>query len=185
VDGGGLISEESFALQPGRWQHCSLQFADDSFILTGGAFTESKVTEYSDLDREEVTSRELPQLLTGRRGHACGGFTFQDRNMMIVTGGYDGSQDVASTEVMDFSDGEMVWRKVGELPSARSGFGGANVDELFHVAGGMDENYDYLKEILLWDPVAENWQAAGEMKAGRWSLAVSEVPLSAVLKFCL
>ena len=44
--------------------------------------------------------------------------------MMIVTGGYDGSQDVASTEVIDFSGqeekhlirqeqgGEMVWRKV-------------------------------------------------------------------------
>ena len=44
--------------------------------------------------------------------------------MMIVAGGYDGSQDVASTEVIDFSGqeekhlirqeqgGEMVWRKV-------------------------------------------------------------------------
>ena len=66
LDGG--LSEEAFALQPGikidnqendfvlwffarpstgRWQHCSIQFTEDSFILTGGAFTEAKVTEYS------------------------------------------------------------------------------------------------------------------------------------------
>ena len=87
--------------------------------------------------------------------------------MIIVTGGYDGSQDVASTEVMDYSGekilrmpfgnglrtsqfpcldqfslpspkpGDMVWSKVGELPSARSGFQGANVGGLFHVAGGQ------------------------------------------------
>ena len=93
LDGG--LSEEAFALQPGikidnqendfvlwffarpstgRWQHCSIQFTEDSFILTGGAFTEARVTEYSgtadhngsennnfeihtDLDREEVTTR--------------------------------------------------------------------------------------------------------------------------------
>ena len=87
--------------------------------------------------------------------------------MIIVTGGYDGSQDVASTEVMDYSGekilklqldnclrtakvplirsvsppsptpGDMVWSKVGELPSARSGFQGASVGGLFHVAGGQ------------------------------------------------
>ena len=28
----------------------------------------------------------------------------------------------------------------------------------FSMVSGMDENYDYLKEILLWDPVAETWQ---------------------------
>ena len=87
--------------------------------------------------------------------------------MIIVTGGYDGSQDVASTEVMDYSGekilklqldnclrtakvplirsvslpsptpGDMVWSEVGDLPSARSGFQGANVGGLFHVAGGQ------------------------------------------------
>ena len=28
--------------------------------------------------------RELPELLTGRRGHACGGFVFEDRNVRFV-----------------------------------------------------------------------------------------------------
>ena len=32
----------------------------------------------------------------------------------------------------------MVWRNVGQLPSARSGFGGANLAGIFHVAGGRD-----------------------------------------------
>ena len=27
--------------------------------------------------------RELPELLTGRRGHACGGFVFEDRNVRL------------------------------------------------------------------------------------------------------
>ena len=28
--------------------------------------------------------RELPQLLTGRRGHACGGYTFEERNVRVL-----------------------------------------------------------------------------------------------------
>ena len=28
--------------------------------------------------------RELPQLLTGRRGHACGGYTFEERNVSVL-----------------------------------------------------------------------------------------------------
>ena len=28
--------------------------------------------------------RELPELLTGRRGHACGGYTFEDSNVRFV-----------------------------------------------------------------------------------------------------
>ena len=28
--------------------------------------------------------RELPELLTGRRGHACGGFVFEERNVSFV-----------------------------------------------------------------------------------------------------
>ena len=51
---------------------------------------------------------------------------------------------MTSTKTIILSDGEMVWRKVGELPSARSGFGGANVDELFHVAGGRDISFAIL-----------------------------------------
>ena len=27
---------------------------------------------------------------------------------------------------------------------------------------GMDENYEYLQEILLWDPVTENWQVLSQ-----------------------
>ena len=30
--------------------------------------------------------RELPELLTGRRGHACGGFVFEDRNVRFMVG---------------------------------------------------------------------------------------------------
>ena len=36
--------------------------------------------------------------------------------MIIVTGGYDGSQDVASTEVMDYSGEQDLKIAIGQLP---------------------------------------------------------------------
>ena len=73
-------SVEGFSLDPERINHCSLKISDKTVVLIGGydtqsnsgtRGTESKVTEYSGIP-VDVTSRELPDLLTGRFEHACG-----------------------------------------------------------------------------------------------------------------
>ena len=47
----------------------------DTIVLTGGLATPSLVTELTGLGGQEVTSRDLPSLPTGRWGHACGAYT--------------------------------------------------------------------------------------------------------------
>ena len=74
ADGGP--SRESFPLQPGRQDHCSIQVSADTIVLTGGLYTESLVTELYGLGTGgEVTSRELPSLLHPRYIHICGAYT--------------------------------------------------------------------------------------------------------------
>jgi hypothetical protein len=72
----GGPSREGVLLQPGRQQHCSIQLSANTIVLTGGVGTESLVTEHSGLGTGgEVTTRELPALLTRRYSHACGVYT--------------------------------------------------------------------------------------------------------------
>ena len=73
LPGEGGLAREGFPLQPGRTGHCSIQLSADTIVLTGGAVTGSLVTEHSGLATGgEVTTRELPTLLTPRYIHAWG-----------------------------------------------------------------------------------------------------------------
>ena len=77
---------EGFNIRPGRRGHCSIQTGPGVLVLTGGTgpagdyMVERTVTEYRlegewrDLVDLDLRGREMPQLLTGRYGHACGGY---------------------------------------------------------------------------------------------------------------
>jgi hypothetical protein len=193
---GGGPSRESFSLQPGRKEHCSIQLSADTIVLTGGWGTESLVNEHSGLGTGgEVTTRELPALLTPRHYHACGVYTVggaqvwqgpflshSGSQMLIVTGGVPaGFQPLASTEVMAHPEGS--WREAGPLPSVRPGLLGATLAGVFHVTGGWDVN-NYLDEILAWDPVAETWSLAGHLATARYWHGITEVSLAALEGIC-
>ena len=83
-------------------------------------------------------------------------------------------------QVAVYSSGGFAWREVegGELPSPRSGLRAAMVGDVLHVTGGYDGNY--LTSILAWDPVAETWQAAGDLAVARAYHAAVAVPSSLV-----
>ena len=67
-------SVEGFSLNPGRKSHCSVKISFAGIVVIGGSGTWSQVTKYSDIDRA-ITTKELPELLTGRHLHACGQYT--------------------------------------------------------------------------------------------------------------
>ena len=83
--------------------------------------------------------------------------------------------------------GKLEWREVesGELPSARSGLRATLLGGILFVTGGNDA-LNYLPSILAWDPVAESWQAAGNLTVGRYQHAAVAVPDStiAVPNYC-
>jgi hypothetical protein len=190
----GGPAPEGFPLQPGRERHCSIQLSADTIVLTGGMNTESLVTEHSGLGTGgEVTTRELPALLTPRDSHACGVYTVGGTQVgqgpflphsafqvMLVTGGWDG-QLLSSTEVMAHPEGS--WREAGPLPSARYALRGASLAFVFHVSGGYDGS-NFLNEILAWDPVSETWSLAGHLATARGYHGITEVSLAAMEGLC-
>ena len=81
-----------------------------------------------------------------------------------------------------FSSGGQLeeWREVegGELPNPRFGLRATLVGDILFVTGGLDD--DYLTSILSWDPVAESWQAAGDLAVARAFHAAVAVPDSLI-----
>ena len=69
----GGESREGFTLQHERDGHCSIQTSPNTIVLTGGAYTDSLVTEYRGLDAgEEVTSTSTRATTTPVAGTAWG-----------------------------------------------------------------------------------------------------------------
>ena len=68
------------------------------------------------------------------------------------------------------------WREVdgGELPSPRLGLQATLVGDILFVTGGYGNGY--FTSILSWDPVAESWQAAGDLAVARDYHAAAAVP---------
>ena len=89
------------------------------------------------------------------------------------------------------SDGQLEdWREVkgGELPKPSSYLRATLVGDILFVTGGTDDGLDdafnELTSILSWDPVAESWQAAGDLDVARDNHAAVAVPTSTVAMFC-
>ena len=89
----------SFSVQPGRRFHCSTQLTSDTIVLTGGLGTETIVSEISNLREPEPSLKDLPSLQQGRHAHACGSYEVADSVFLLVTGGTNSLQHLASTEV--------------------------------------------------------------------------------------
>ena len=80
------------------------------------------------------------------------------------------------------SGSQLEWREVegGELPSPRSYLRATLVGDILFVTGGQDDGDHYLTSILSWDPVAETWQAAGDLAMARYYHAAVALPSSFV-----
>ena len=80
------------------------------------------------------------------------------------------------------SGSQLEWREVegGELLSPRSNLRATLVESILFVTGGWDEDFNALTSILSWDPVAERWQAAGDLAVPRVYHAAVAIPSSLV-----
>merc|ERR1712130_271952 len=177
--GGGEVQP----LHPPRLDHCSIQVSADVVVLTGGRDTEYLVTEHN-LSKRVTGVKQLPSLETGRRYHACGHYTVGNSLRLLVTGGYDGTQVLDSTERLNYSTEEPHWGVSGPLPAARHGLRAAYISGVLHVTGGKLGTSE-AGEVLVWDGVAEEWNAAGGLQVSRQAHAVLEVPILAIATSCI
>merc|ERR1712192_50889 len=185
------ISADGSPSQAGPFQvrhghlHCTMQLSADLILVTGGVGTESYVTEYQ-LNGNKGKENPLTPMSQARRGHACGVYQgAAGQQVLLVTGGvYSGFAFLSSTEVATYSNGGRLeeWREVegGELPQPRLGLRATLVGDILFVTGGQDDGYNYLTSILSWDPVAESWQAAGDLALARNLHAAVAVPESLI-----
>jgi len=175
---------QSFKLSPGRKNHCSVEIDPSTIVLTGGSRTTSTVTEISNLGNDEVFTRDLPFLITGRRNHACGVYTTAPaEQVLLVTGGEDGFFTyLDSTEILSYPEG-TGWRQAGALPSPSFGVRAANVDGVLHLTGGWSDAGDS-SLVFAWDPVSEVWNEVGKLSSVRSEHAVTEVPLQTIASYC-
>merc|ERR1719507_2199100 len=123
------ISVDGSPSQPGPFdvrhgeQHCTIQLSSDLIVVTGGVGTYDLVTSYQLTGNGDETT--LTPMNQGRFAHACG--VYQDaggQQVLLVSGGNDGSNYLSSTEVAVYSSGsQLEWRFVegGQLPEPREG----------------------------------------------------------------
>ena len=84
------------------------------------------------------------------------------------------------------SGSRLDWRRVwsGELPSPLWRMQVTLVGNILFLNGGSDDQNHTPTSILAWDPVAETWQAAGDLAEARYLHAAVAVPASTIAEFC-
>ena len=81
---------------------------------------------------------------------------------------------------------QLEWRETGPLPTARYELRATVIDNYVYVTGGVDDNNDYLTEVLRWDPSNESWQLVGNLSEGegRNDHAAVAIPSSFIESEC-
>merc|ERR1712130_7731 len=156
------ISLDGSPSQPGPFKvrhgynHCTAQLSEDLVVVSGGEYWNERVTSYRLTGSGEETP--LTSMNRGRQLHACG--VYQDaggQKVLLVSGGWNGTTYLSSTEVAVYSSGsQLEWREVegGQLPSPRWELRATLIADFIFVSGGYD-GINHLTSILSWDPVVE------------------------------
>merc|ERR1712008_149462 len=103
--------------------------------------------------------------------------TSNGEQALIVAGGYNGVDLLASTEL--FSNGR--WTTGGNLPRELYGLKAGQLNQQMVVTGGEDDGGNLRDEVLLFNPATDTWSQIGKLKTGRGIHAVAEVNLRALV----
>merc|ERR1712131_279747 len=158
-----------------RWA-CSIELPE-MFILTGGFYTETRVSRYTTSGWME----DLPELNDGRWNHGCGYFYNDDmQRVFLVAGGWDGSNRLSSTETL--VEGGQAWNFQQPLPSGRTGLRGISLPNTVIMTGGY--NGRKVDDVLTYVPETSDWKKVGSMKTARYYHGASLVKIEDVVDFC-
>ena len=161
---------------------------------------------------------ELDNLNTGRRDHTCGHYKNNDgdtvRSMFsflilqhnmcqvyLVTGGWDGKNDLSSTEILTSLTSLWITLESARLPQAMDGVRAVSVDNTIiltgniviiyidhfeiNILGGIVDGWKVKSYILKLDVTTEAWSLVGQLKKERAWHAMSVVSLDDVKNFCI
>merc|ERR1711879_381549 len=114
---------------------------------------------------------DLPRLITGRAGHACTSYKTAGTRVLLVTGGYDGSDAFDSTEV--YNPSVFSWTvKKARLPRAMAGLIAAYIEDKVLIFGGYDGNFNIYNTILQYNNAGDEFTEVDSMLEERSSHAI-------------
>ena len=125
-----------------------------TLVLIGGLNSDNQIISY-DIELQEWT--EVGSLIEGRTDHRCAFYN----GKLVVTGGYDGWNELNSTEVHDLSRG--ISHRASDLNVARMGHGMGiiifNGRTKLIAFGGLNSKQRpiYLDSVEEWDDKNEIW----------------------------
>ena len=147
-----------------------------SVILTGGTPFNRKVTELM----SDGSSRELPELIIGRKNHGCASYIDTNRNeVLLVTAGVD-TLWLSSTEIQVTRS--SAWQQVAQYPLSVEGLRGATLNNIIYMTGGGIGSSGDSNDVYKYE--RGKWTLAGKMNEPRENHAVQVVDKKDVEKFC-
>ena len=96
-----------------------VEISDDMIVFIGGTYAITNTIMVNITN--DFSMSEGPPMLQPRYYHSCGSFELDGKIMVVVTGGYDGS-DVISTELWDPESNEGFIQGTIQVSILRSSF---------------------------------------------------------------
>jgi len=140
---------------------CAVKYSSEKIFVIGG------YSNFNRLDSVWIFNPENnfnyitgPSLKNRRVGHGCALMKNGQNYLIVVGGGYNGDE-LSSVEILDPSNDNNQWTQGPELPYkvvdiSNAMFTSPNGGGVI-IAGGLDDNYDSLSEIIVLRAGGKNW----------------------------
>jgi len=169
-------------------ESCSIEL-NDSVILTGGGGFRARDYEGYYNPQELVrqyylngTEKSLPSLNEGRKSHACGSFTNNKNQRVLIVVGGNGAYSTTEILIM----GSDQWQFMKPLPYEFGVVRGATLNNDFFVFGGNKFRDDFDVHNVsdeIYKFTLKEWKLVGYMKQRRALHSLSLVPYDNVKDF--
>ena len=165
---------------PGLDYGCGVKISENTMAFIGGLTSQNRLLTFN-VDTKEWTNYGNV-LKHGRYGHAC--VLFNDQ--IVIVGGYTGSEDLASTEVIDLQDLRTSTFS-GNLNQARYGPGlvthFGNIPTIAAIGGSIykDGTNTYFDSIETWNETTGKWTTSTmKLVQPKFNFGYSSIPVNLV-----
>ena len=141
---------------------CGAQISRNEFLVIGGFNTEDRVLRFTTNDN--VWHNTSLHLFEKRYNLQCISFN----KKVIITGGFLNNKHLSTTEIIDFSEDELLIRKGGDLKEERSSHGMgiitiSGVPTLI-AFGGSDPYHIFRDSVEIWNDASESWEISNSLR---------------------
>jgi len=171
----GDTTQAMFGLKYSTYRACGIPDGD-SYIMTGGAATQTTVSRYSQTGWME----DLPSLNTERYYHGCGTYVdSSNQQIYLVTGGSSNSFTYHSSTEQLVKNGESWTIKENSLPARMRGLGTISFNNQIITTGGYDQDSSVFSDkIMVWDQETATFKEIGKLEQRRYYHSVSVVDIN-------